>query len=89
MLYSSLSKRLTMNGHTLQYHRLAHLVLLDTLFASTVSGRGSKYAQVYATYFRWARVYPITTRSKAHKFLSTLFALEEAPHLLFVIMLKK
>ena len=44
------------------------------MFASTMSRRGNRCAQVYATDFGWARAFPITSRSEAHETLSLLFA---------------
>ena len=44
------------------------------MFASTVSRRDNRCAQVYATDFGRARAFPIALRSIAHKALSLLFA---------------
>ena len=38
---------------------MAHPVLSNMMFASTVFRKGNKCAQVYATDFGWARAFPI------------------------------
>ena len=63
-----------MNDRNLHDHYLAHPVFSDTMFASTVSRRGNRCAQVYATDFGWARAFPMASRSEAHETLSLLFA---------------
>ena len=49
------------------------------MFASTVSRRGNRYAQVYATDFGWARAFPMASRSEAHETMSLLFARNGVP----------
>ena len=44
------------------------------IFASTLSRRGNRYAQVHATNFEWARAFPMASRSEMHETLSLLFA---------------
>ena len=44
------------------------------MFASTVSRRGNRCAQVYTTDFGWARAFPMAFRSEAHENLLLLFA---------------
>ena len=66
-----------MNYLNLCYHCLAHPVFSDMMFASTVSRRGNRCAQVYATDFGWARAFPMASRSEAHETLFLLFARDE------------
>ena len=49
------------------------------MFASTVSRRGNRCAQVYATDFGWARDFPISSRSEAHETLLLLLARDGVP----------
>ena len=51
MLHPSLSRQFRMNDQNFQYHRLAHPVFSDMMFVNTVSRRGNRCAQVYATDF--------------------------------------
>ena len=44
------------------------------MFASIVSRRGHRCANVYTTVFGWARALPMAARSKAHGTVSLLFA---------------
>ena len=44
------------------------------MFASTVSWRGNRCAQVYVTDFGWTTAFPMAFRSEAHETLSLLFA---------------
>ena len=52
-----------MNDRNLCYCHLAHPLLSDIMFASTVSRIGKRCAQVYATDFGWARAFPTASRS--------------------------
>ena len=51
----------------------------DMMFVSTVSRKGKRCAKVYATYFEWARAFPITSRREAHETLLLLFARNDVP----------
>ena len=62
-----------MIDHNLFYYHLAYPMFSDTMFASTVSRRNNRCAQVYATDFRWARAFPMVSRSEVHKTLPWLF----------------
>ena len=73
MLHPLLSRRLRRNDRNLWYHRLAYPIFSDTMFASTVSRRGNKCAQVYDSAF------PIASRSEAHETLSLLFVIGGVP----------
>ena len=75
MLHPLLSRRFRTNDCNL--HCLAHPVFSDTMFASTVSRRGNRCAQVCATDFGWARVFPMSSRSEAHETLSLLFVRDD------------
>ena len=73
MLQPSLLRRFRTNDNNHHYHRLAHPVFSDTVFASTVSKRGNRCAQVYATDFGWTKAFPMASRDEAHETLSLLF----------------
>jgi hypothetical protein len=45
----------------------------DTMFASTVSHKGDKMAQIYSTSFGWARAHPMRHKDEAHENLSLMF----------------
>ena len=79
MLHPSLSRRFRTNDKNLCYYPLAHPVFSDTMFASTVSRRGNRCAQVYATDFGWARAFPTASRSEAHETLLLLFVRDGVP----------
>ena len=53
---------------------MAHLSFSDMMSASTLSRRGNRCAQVYATDFGWTRAFPMALRSEAHKTLPWLYA---------------
>ena len=79
MLHPSLSRRFRTNDRNLYYHCLAHPIFSDTIFDSTVSRKGDRCAQVYATNFGWARAFPMASRSEAHETLSLLFVWNGVP----------
>ena len=58
---------------------IAHPAFSDMMFASTVSRRGNICAQLYATDFGQARVFPMASRSEVHETLSFLFAGDGVP----------
>ena len=62
-----------MNDRNLHYHCLAQLVFSETMFASRVSRRGNRCAQVYA------RAFPMASKSETHETLSLLFARDGVP----------
>ena len=66
-----------MNDQNLCYYCLAHPVFSDTMLANTVSRRGNRYAQVYATGFGWARAFPMASRSEAYETLLLVFAWDD------------
>ena len=63
-----------MIDRNLCYCHLAHSVFSDTVFASTVSRRGNRCAQVYFVDFRSTRAFPMASRNEAHMTLLLLFA---------------
>ena len=67
------------NDRNLRYCCRAHPIFSDMMFASTVSRRGNRCAQVYATDFGWARAFPMASRSEAHETLSLLFVRDGVP----------
>ena len=79
ILNALLLRQFRINDRNLHYCHLAHLVFSDMIFANTVSRRGNKCAQVYATNFGWARAFPMTSRSEAHETLSLLFVTDGVP----------
>ena len=79
MLHPSLLRWIRKKNHNLHYHHLAHPVFSGMMFASTVSRRGNRCAQLYATDFGWARVFPMASRSDSCKTLSFLFVRDGVP----------
>jgi hypothetical protein len=51
----------------------------DMLIAGTISKRGNKYAQIYATSFGWARAFSMIKKSETHKTLSLMFHWDGVP----------
>ncbi len=66
-----LARQFPTNDRMLRYKRLPHTTFTDTMFASTPSCSGNNCAQVYATYFGWARAHPMTRKGEAHETLSS------------------
>ena len=80
VLHSTLSRRFRTNDRQLRYRRLMHDMFTDTLEAKVISWfRRNRYAQVFATRFGWARVYPMQKKSDAHEGLSLLAQREGVP----------
>ena len=73
MLHPLLWRQFKTNDQNLHYHRLVHPVFSNMMFASTVSRRGNRCAQVYATDFGWARAFSMALGSEAHEILSLVF----------------
>ena len=71
--HPSLTNQIQTNDRMLRYNRFTSNVLADTLISGTVSKRGNKHAEVFATDFGWARAYPMKNKSDAHKALSLIF----------------
>ena len=84
MLHPLLSTQIRTNDRNLCYHDLEHPVFLDTMFASAVSRRCNRCAQVYTTDFGWARAFLMASRNEAHETLSLLFARDGVPQLVYV-----
>ena len=61
-----------MNDCYLLHHHIAHPVFSDTMFPSTVSRSGNKFAQLYVTDIGGVRVHPMTFRSEASETLLLL-----------------
>ena len=79
MLHPLLSRQFRTNDRNLHYHHLVHPVFSNMMFASAVSRRGNRFAQVYATVVGWARAFSIASRSEAHETLSLLLARDGVP----------
>ena len=62
------------NNRMIQYNILSCNVFADTLISSTVSKRGNKYEEVFATDFGWAQAYPMENKSDAYEALSLIFS---------------
>ncbi len=63
----------------LWYKRVLHTMFSDTLFAGSILQQGNKMAQVYATFFGWARAHPMKRKGDAHETLSLVFQRNGAP----------
>ena len=73
VLHPSLSRRFRTNDWQLQYRRLQHDVLDETLLAGTKSKRGNKCAEVFFINIGWLRAFPMDKKGDAHESLSLLF----------------
>ena len=80
VLHPTLSRRFLTNDRQLRYRRLGHDIFTDTLEAGTTSWfQKNKYAQVFATWFSWIRVFPMHKKSEAHHGLSSMAARDGIP----------
>ena len=79
VLNPTLTRRYLTNDRLLRYPRLPHTVFTDTMIAGTVSQRGNKYAQVYATSYGWGRSFPMARKGDAHHTLDLLFKRDGVP----------
>ena len=79
MLHLLLSSQFRRNDRNLCHHCLAHPVFSVTMFASTVSRRGNRHAQIYATDFGWARTFTMASISEAHEIMLLLFDWDGVP----------
>ncbi len=66
----------------LRYRHLHHTTFTDTMFASTMSWRGNKCAQIFSSDFGWSHAYPMKSKGEAHEALSLLFQCEGVPPLM-------
>ena len=83
VLHPTLSRRFRTNDRQLRYRRLQHDMFTDTLESKQTSWfRQNKYAQVFATSFGWARVFPMKQKSEAHEGLSLLAQRDGVPPLM-------
>ena len=79
MLHPSLIDLFRTNDHQLWYRRLPHSVFSDTSFATTVSRRGNRCAQIFATNFGWSCLFPIKLKSNIHEVLFLFFQQDMVP----------
>ena len=79
VLHPLLSRRFRTNDRQLQFRRLPHKVYSDMLFATTVSRRGNRCAQIFATDFCWSCSFSMKLESEVHKVLSLLFQWDGVP----------
>ena len=74
MLHPLLLRLFEKNDRNFHFHHLAHPIFSDMMFASTLSRRINRCAQVYATNFGWAIALPMASRSDACETLLFMFA---------------
>ena len=75
----SIMRRFSTNDRMQRYNRLPHPMFTDALLAGTVSQRGYKFAQVFATSYGWSRTIPMTKKSDSPFALYRLFRHEGVP----------
>ena len=51
----------------------------DTFFATTVSMKGNRCVQIFATDFGWSHSFPVMLKSEAHEELYLLFQQDGVP----------
>jgi hypothetical protein len=78
-LNPTLAQQFLTNDRMLRYMRLPHTTFTNTMFADMPSRSGNKCAQVYATFFGWARAHPMTRKGEAYETLSLLFQCDGVP----------
>ncbi len=59
------------------------------MFASTLSRRGNKCAQIFSSNFGWSHVYPMKTKGEVHETLSLMFQHEGVPPLMVMVSSKE
>ena len=79
MIHPSLRRWFITYDHYIHHSCVTYPLFSDMMFESTVSKSGNRCAQVCATDFGWARVFPITSRSDAHETLSLPFTWDGVP----------
>lgn len=78
----TLVHRFCTNDCMLQYCCLHHTIFTDTMFASTLSRRSNKCAQIFSSNFGWSCAYPMRTKGQAHDTLPLMFQCEGVlPHM--------
>ncbi len=78
----TLAQRFRTNDCMLHYCCLHHTIFMDTMFASTLSRHGNKFAQIFSSDFGWSRAFPMKMKGEAHEALSLLFQREGVPPLM-------
>ena len=63
----------------MRYPRIPHTLFTDTMIAGTVSQRGNKNCQIYASSYGWGRAFPIARKGDAHHTLDILFKNDGVP----------
>ena len=84
VLHPTLSRRFRTNDRQLRYRRLPVDMFTDTMFSKTLSRRGNKCAQIFATANGWTRAYPMERKSQAHEALSLLHQREGVPNIMIM-----
>ena len=82
--HPSLIKRMCTHDNMLQCKRLPCNIFFDTLISGTASKRGNAHAEVFATYFGWARAYTMKTKGNTHENIYLLFQRTGVPYHLLV-----
>ena len=80
----TLSRRFRTNDRQLRYRRLPVDMFTDTMISKTLSRRGNKCAQIFATADGWTRAYPMERKSQAHEALSLLHQREGVPNIMIM-----
>ena len=89
VLHPSLSRQFKTNNRQLWYRRLPHNMYSDTLLATTVSRRGNRCTQIFATNFGWSCLFLMRLKSEAHEAFSLLFQQDGCCLQWYVTMPKK
>ncbi len=85
----TLVRRFCTHDCMLQYCCLHHTIFTDTMFASILSRRGNKCAQIFSSDFSWFCAYPMKTKGELHSALSFVFQQEGVPPLMVMDCLKE
>ena len=72
-------RRYPTNDRIMRYPSLTHTLFTDTMIYGTVSKRGNKNVQVYATSFGWTIFFPIKLKSDDNEKLPLLFKYHGVP----------
>jgi hypothetical protein len=84
MIHPTLTTWYNTNDRQLWYHCLHVTMFADTLYSTILSRQGNKAAQVFCTYFGFARVFPMKKEKEAHEALSFLFHRDDVPSVMVV-----
>jgi hypothetical protein len=82
VVYPSVERRWPTGDRTLRYRKLNCKVYHEALYSRIPSQRGSKCAEIYATDFGWARIFPMTKESEVHETLDLFLSRYAVPEAL-------